>query len=212
MSSSLSERRWHWIASDGTLRDGRPAPPDGEWLVHDGPVRICDAGLHYSERILDALAYAPGPIVCHVTVEDVREQKTNKGVCTRRRIDWRVDATPIIRPWMRWCALQVEHLWDCPDVVRRYLETGDESLRVATSAATWDAAGVATWDAARAAALDAPRAAAWDASWNAALDAARAAAMAAALDAARAIAMAAALDAQNAEMERLVRELKGTMS
>jgi len=29
----------------------------------------------------------------------------------------------------RWCALQVVHLWDCPDEVRRYLETGDESIR-----------------------------------------------------------------------------------
>jgi len=57
----------------------------------------------------------------------------------------------------RWCALQVVHLWDCPDVVKRYLETVDEGLRGVIPAAA-DAA-----------------AAAWNASWAArtAADAAR---------------------------------------
>ena len=34
-----------------------------------------------------------------------------------------------IRHFSRLCALDVIHLWDAPEVVRRYLETGDESLR-----------------------------------------------------------------------------------
>ena len=54
----------------------------------------------------------------------------------------------------RWSALQVTHLWDCPDVVKQYLETGDKSIR--------DAA----WNAARAAARTAGRDATW-AAWNA---------------------------------------------
>ena len=31
----------------------------------------------------------------------------------------------------RWCAAQVVHLWDAPEVIREYLRTGDASLRVA---------------------------------------------------------------------------------
>lgn len=47
-------------------------------------------------------------------------------------------------------ALDVVHLWDAPDVVVKYLRTGDEQIRDAA----WDAARNAAWDAARAAARD----------------------------------------------------------
>ena len=79
----------------------------------------------------------------------------------------------------RWCALQVVHLWDCPDVVKRYLETGDEGLR--------DAARTTALAAAWGAAQDAARAAAWGAV-HAAADAARTTAHAAACTTARAAA------------------------
>ena len=58
----------------------------------------------------------------------------------------------------RWCSLRVVHLWDCPDVVKQYLETGDEELR--------DAAWYAAWNAADAAAHSAAWNAAWLAAWG----------------------------------------------
>jgi hypothetical protein len=64
--------------------------------------------------------------------------------------------------------MQVIHLRDCPDVVRRYLETGDESIRDAARTAACDAACDAAWATTTAART------AWDA-WDA-KDAARAAA------------------------------------
>jgi hypothetical protein len=78
----------------------------------------------------------------------------------------------IIDAFARWCALSVAHLWDMPDVVRQFLETGDETLRDAAGAAAAAAArtevryaaGDAAWSAARVAAT----AAAWDAAWSAA--------------------------------------------
>ena len=84
----------------------------------------------------------------------------------------------ICRTWARWCALQVIDLWDAPEIVRCYLETGDETIRDAAWdaawAAAWDAAGAAArnaaWDAARDAAWDAARNAAWDAAWAAQVD------------------------------------------
>ena len=47
----------------------------------------------------------------------------------------RIDARGIFYSFARQCALDVIHLWDAPDVVRRYLETGDESIRAAARAA-----------------------------------------------------------------------------
>ena len=139
-----------------TLRDGRPIPPDGEWLVHEGPAVMCESGLHASRHPLDALHYAPGAILCLVECEDVVTEQDDKFVCRRRKIVKRIDATELLWKASRQFALSVIHLWDAPAVVREFLETGDESLRDAARAAAWAAAR----DAARAAASDAARAAA----------------------------------------------------
>jgi hypothetical protein len=109
-------------------------------------------------------------------------------VCRRRRIVKRIDATELLWKASRQFALSVIHLWDAPAIVREFLETGDETKRVAAEDAAraaaraaawnaaedaawnaaWNAARAAAWNAARAAAWNAARAAAWDAAWNAA--------------------------------------------
>ena len=152
-------RAYHFCGD--TLRDGRPIPPDGEWLQHDGDVVVCESGLHASAHPLDALYYSPGPLLCLVECEDIANEHNDKFVCRRRMIVARFDATELLRAFARQCALDVIHLWDAPAVVRQYLETGDESLRdaarAAAWAAAWDAARDAAWAAARAAARDAAR-------------------------------------------------------
>ena len=168
----MSVPAWHFVGA--TLRDGRAVPPDGETLIHDGPLKLCASGLHASERIIDALQYAPGDTVCRVRCDGEILRDADKWVCTQRTILWRVDATDLLRRFARQCALDVAHLWKMPPVVLRYLKTGDETIR----------------DAARNAARDAARAAAWDAAW----DAASAAASAAARDVARDVARAAQID------------------
>lgn len=83
-------------------------------------------------------------------------------------------------------ALSVAHLWDMPDVVRQYLETQDESIRIAAREAAqaaqtaWDAARAAAWAtwAAAWAAAQAARDAAEDVAGNAAMAAAWAGAQA----------------------------------
>jgi hypothetical protein len=208
-------KAWHFVGD--TLRDGRPVPADGEVLVHKGPLKLCASGLHASKNILDALQYAPGSIICRVEVGGEIIRGNDKLVCTERTILWRASGEQVLRKFARMCALDVLHLWDAPDIVVRYLKTGDESIRAAARDAAWDAARAAdraadraaardaAWDAARAAdraaaraaardaAWAAARAAAWDAAWASARDAAWAAA--AARDAAWASALAAARDA-----------------
>ena len=149
----MSVTAYHFV--NDTLRDGRPIPADGEWLVHDGPVVICESGLHASRRPWHALDYAPGNTLCLVECEDVREEQGDKLVCARRRIVKRIDAEPLLRAFARDEARRVLHLWDAPDVVRKYLETGDEAIRAAARDAAWAAAWAAAREAAREAARDA---------------------------------------------------------
>jgi hypothetical protein len=190
---------WHFTGD--TLRDGRPIPAVGEWLAHEGEIRICRSGLHASKRLIDALKFAPGDKLHRVTMRRIEGRESDKIVARERRIDWSIDAGLVLRAFARRCALDVLPLWpDAPAVVREYLETGREDLRYAAWDAAWDAAVAPARDATRAAARyaaryaavapawvaawDATRAAAWDAAWDAAWAAARDAARAAAWDAA----------------------------
>jgi hypothetical protein len=183
-------RAYHFVGA--TLRDGSPVPPDGEWIHHEGKIKLCVSGFHASKDPFDALQYAPAATLCLVECSGEIIEGNDKIVCSSRRIIKRVNVTDLLRLFARKQALSVIHLWNAPDIVREYLETGDESKRAAAWAAARDAAWDAAWDAARDAARAAARDAAWDAAWDAARDAARAAARAAAWDAARDAAWAAA--------------------
>jgi len=175
---------YHYV--NKTLRDGRPVPADGVWLEHEGVIELCASGLHASRTPWQALQYAPGPTLCEVECEGDIVEEGDKFVCRRRKIIRRVDLEKPMRDLARAEALRVIHLWECPAIVKQYLETGDDSIRDAAWDAAWDAAMAAARDAARAAARDAARAAARDAAWDAARDAARAAARASARASARA--------------------------
>ena len=60
---------YHFV--DEKLRDGRPIPADGEWLVHEGDAVLCESGLHASRDPFGALQYAPGATLCLVECEDI---------------------------------------------------------------------------------------------------------------------------------------------
>lgn len=196
------EYYWHFVQvdSDGVARlgydDGREVIV-GETLRVEGEPVLCEHGLHASAKLWDALNYARGDrlALCRVTLGGTVLHDDTKSVGGERAVIAMLDADAteaLLRGWARWCALQVIHLWDAPDVVRRYLETGDESLRAAARAADRAADSAAAGDAARAAAWAADRAAAWGAAW--------AAAWAAASDADSAA-------ARGAELEKLTDEL-----
>jgi len=196
---------WHFVGD--ALRDGRPVPADGVTLKHKGKLELCASGLHASERIIDALGFAPGPILCRVQMGGTIKKDSDKLVASQRTILWRIDSTDVLQKFARQCALDVAHLWDMPPVVRQYLETGDESIRAAAWDAAWDAAGAAARAAARAAATDAAWDAAWAAAGAAAWDAARAAASYGAQGAASIAARAAAKDAQNTHLTEIAMAL-----
>jgi len=198
-------KAWHFVGD--RLRDGRPAPPDGMWLRHEGPIKICASGLHASRRPWDALRYAPGATLCYVECRGDIHEHDDKLVCRERRIIMRADVTETLRYFARMQALSVVHLWarELPDVVLDYLMTGDESLRIAAS----DAARRAASDAARRAASAAESAAASAAARGAASAAASAAARGAASAAESAAASAAVWSAASADFGALIFEQFG---
>ena len=146
---------WHFLRADGTMRNGEKPPRVGHYMRHTGKVDMCNFGLHFSRRAIDALDYARGPIVCRVRCRDIVDEHGEKAVCRERKILWRYDATDVLRAFARRCALDVIHLWDAPPVVQEYLETGDETSRDAARAAALAGARAAAGAAARATARDA---------------------------------------------------------
>jgi hypothetical protein len=147
---------WHFC--DDTLRDGRPIPADGVTLRHDGEIVPCESGLHASERLIDALQYAPGPLLCRVRLGGkMVPHGDDKFAAAERTILWRFDATEVLRGFGLQCALEVIDLWDAPPVFRAYLETGREDIRGAAReviTAIWDDRWNFAWDAGRAATQD----------------------------------------------------------
>ena len=184
---------WHFGAEK--MRDGRDFPPDGVKLVYNEQLVMCESGLHASERIIDALQYAPGNTIFRVECGGKIECDTDKIVCTERTILWRIDGEKVLQEFARWCALEVLHLWNASEIIVRHLKTGDENIRAAAGDAAWSAAEDAAWSAARSAA----RVAAWAAAWATAGDAARVAAW------------AAAWATQNAKLTAMVEEAHNRM-
>jgi hypothetical protein len=168
-------RAYHFVGD--RLRDGRPVPANGVTLKHDGPLVMCQSGLHFSRHPFDALRYAPGPILCLVecggTVIDGFGSDKDKGVCSERTIIARIDATEMLRYFARMQALSVIHLWDAPQTVCDYLMTGKESIRAAAGDKARDTVGPAAMSAAWAASTCAVAAAVEAAAWAAAGDAER---------------------------------------
>jgi hypothetical protein len=222
----MHDLMWHFARVDDDnvprlgYNDNREIKVGETLAVHAKPV-LCEVGLHASAKLWDALGYASGErlALCRVTLGGTVLHDDHKSVANERTVGTMLDADAtekLLRDFARWCALQVIHLWDAPDIVRQYLETGDESLRAAAWAAAWAAAKDAARSAARSAAWDAARDAAWDAArdaaWAAAWDAAGDAAWAAARDAAWAAARDAAIEKYATELERRAIEAMGLQS
>jgi hypothetical protein len=179
-------KAWYFAANNNKLRygDGREIKV-GETHSVEGKSKLCEHGLHASKRLIDALQYAPGSIIYRVELSGTMDVGNDKIAATHRKYIACIDGEELLRKFARKCALDVVHLWDAPDIVIKYLKTGDDTIRSAAWDAAWDAVRDAAWDSAWDAAWTAARAAARATAWDAARDAARNAAWAAAGAAAR---------------------------
>ena len=201
----MSKTYWHFAA----MKDGKPVMRDGT-MIEPGkrytvPKAImCESGFHGSARAIDALQYAPGSWVSKRDIDEVIRgyDKVCGPACVHTD---GFDATEILRKFARLCALDVIDLWDSPEIVVRYLKTGDESIRIAARNAAMTTEMYAATDAAIAAARASTRASATDA----AIAAARYTATAAARTVARTAVWDVARGKQNRRLTRMLNaELK----
>ena len=98
---------WHFIHPDRRLRF-KPFTDivDGETLTAEGPLVLCENGMHASVRAIDALSFISwrSAIVCRVELGDEVEIGANK-VCARtRKVLWSAPAGDVFVKFARLCA------------------------------------------------------------------------------------------------------------
>jgi hypothetical protein len=120
----------YWYITD-ELRlghgDGRVIE-EGKTHTVEGAIGICVRGLHASRLALDALSYSKGPMVCRVRLGGNVIDGSDKSCASMRTYIKIIDAREILETFGRMCALDVIHLWDAPEAVRLYLETGRKDI------------------------------------------------------------------------------------
>ena len=80
-------KAWHFLREDGCLN----YPPHtkvkvGKTYTTKGELEMCANGMHASKRLIDALLYAPGPIVCRVALIPPMLHDTDKSVGRSRKL------------------------------------------------------------------------------------------------------------------------------
>ncbi len=152
---------WHFLQEDRRLQFGKKTKVRvGQTLKHAGKVVLCSSGFHASKRAIDAIGYAPGPIVCRVVLAGEIVEDTDKAVAAERTVLAMADATMALHEFSCWCAeralktAKVEDVrcWAAIETKRKWMrgEATDQELAAARAAA-WDAARDAARAAARAA-------------------------------------------------------------
>jgi len=149
----MANLAWHFTGNK--LRDGSSIPAVGQKLIFKGGIEICSHGYHWSKQPYDALQYAPGTKLHLVEYGGIVQEQEDKGCSSERTILKSIDATTLLRRFAADQALSVAYLWNMPDVVREYLTTLDEKLRVAAYAAAAYAYAAADYAAAASYAADA---------------------------------------------------------
>lgn len=172
---------WHFLCEDRRLQFDPCTPVEvGQKIVVEPPIKMCKRGLHASKNALDALGYAPGPIVCRVRLSGQIIKDNDKAVATERTVLKMGDATKVLYEFACWSAEQAlirereagrepdPRSWKAIEVRREWLndQATDQDLiiaEIAAHAAAWcaanDAIEIAAWAAKAAVKRDAVSAA-----------------------------------------------------
>jgi hypothetical protein len=211
---------WHFVTNDKRLGygDGRIVAVGKTYTVpKNRPLEFCEYGLHASKRLIDALQYAPGSVICRVELSDRVIHGDDKAVGYKRRVIAMIEGEKVLHEFAcraaeyaltfvknpdprSIAAIQAKRDWLLCKINDCQLAAARDAARDAAGDAAWAAAG----NAALAAAGNAALAAAWDAARDAARGAARGAARAAARGAARGAAWAAAWNKLNEILTEIV--------
>ena len=163
---------WHFVANNRRLGygDNRKVMV-GQTLSVSGPTVLCEHGMHWSRRLVDALHYAPGSTLTYCEVWGDIKESNDKGVSTHRKVISMIDSDNLLRRFARHCATEVfykQFKRGQYPAIDMWLQHGREEDKEAARSA------------AESAARSAARSAAWSAAWSAARSAAESAARSAA--------------------------------
>ena len=126
---------WHFRRLDGTTEYLREPEQVGKSYSCEGGLVLCENGFHASEKVIDALTYAPGPLLCRVRCAGEILHGSDKLVCRTRTLLRSVDVTEQLRWFALECAEHIQHLSSderVPStnaVTRRYLNGRRPRLR-----------------------------------------------------------------------------------
>jgi len=76
---------WHFAPSTLRTRFSNEAIEVGKTLYAVGPLEICHNGMHASDRMINALFYAPGTALCLVSIDEDEKIVGPDKVCSRAR-------------------------------------------------------------------------------------------------------------------------------
>lgn len=220
--TKMSRMAWNFLDADRRERFGaRGVLGAGMRSVVPGPVVVRRHGLHASRSALQALRYAPGPIVCRVELGGQIRSDAGLVAATERTVLWLSDAGRATHEFAVWCAEQAlrgeaaqgreraDPSWSALETKRRWLrgEATDQEMAEAVDATRAISGGVVGQAARTAirAGVEATGEAAWRGLWDcvtAALWAAACAGGRAASESSYGLALDAAAAAYNAELER----------
>ena len=186
MSKTKPETYFYFSNTDKKLRHGdNRTIRTGITHTVEGGLKLCHSELHASKNIMDALGYAPGPYLWVVTLSGDTLKGNDKVCASERTYLAEADLEKVLRKFARKQALiNIEKIKPyCTvkeyELILRWLETGDETLREKARSAARSAADSAAYSAARST-YSAADSAACSAAYSAARSAARSAAYSAA--------------------------------
>ena len=138
-------KAWHFLPKDGCLRYGTKEKVEvGKTITIDGPIKLCEKGLHGSRSVRDALKYSPGPTVCRVEIWGDVEEQGDKLAGRNRRVLQMADATSTLLEFACRCAEHaLNRYWHRDDdrpyeaiaAVRKYIIGESVDLHAAADAA-----------------------------------------------------------------------------
>jgi hypothetical protein len=125
-------KAWWFEPADGKLGngDGR-IPVAGETHTVDCVPKLCEIGMHATKRLIEALylGFAYSTRLWRVEISGGIKSDYYSLIGKSRKYLWRVDISDVLQKFARKSALDVIHLWEAPDIVIKYLKSGDKSLR-----------------------------------------------------------------------------------
>src|ERR1035437_2050520 len=100
---------WHFLQEARCLRYSPYTPIEAgkTYHVRTGTLDLCVHDLHASINPLDAIDYAPGPILCRVALSGLTIHDADKLCSRHRRVIWMADATRTLHIQGLWVANQL---------------------------------------------------------------------------------------------------------